>query len=42
MPVASWGISDLKEIKSVQNKACRYFLEGGKCASNLAMRGDMG
>ena len=26
----------------VQNKACRYFLGGGKCASNVALRGDMG
>ena len=37
-----WGISDFKEIQSVQNKACRYFLGGGKCASNVALRGDMG
>ena len=37
-----WGISDFKEIQMVQNKACRYFLGGGKCASNVALRGDMG
>ena len=37
-----WGISDFKEIQSVQNKACQYFLGGGKCASNVALRGDMG
>ena len=37
-----WGISDFKEILSVQNKACRYFLGGGKCASNVALRCDMG
>ena len=37
-----WRISDFKEIQMVQNKACRYFLGGGKCASNVALRGDMG
>ena len=37
-----WGISDFTEIQTVQNKACRYFLGGGKCASNIALRGDMG
>ena len=37
-----WGISDHREIQTVQNKACRYFLGGGKCASNVALRGDMG
>lgn len=37
-----WGVSDFKEIQMVQNKACRYFLGGGKCASNVALRGDMG
>ena len=37
-----WGISDFREIQMVQTKACRYFLGGGKCASNVALRGDMG
>ena len=37
-----WGISDYREIQTVQNKACRYFLGGGKCAPNVALRGDMG
>ena len=37
-----WGISDYTEIQTVQNKACIYFLGGGKCASNVALRGDMG
>ena len=37
-----WGISDFKEIQSVQNKTYRYFLGGGKSASNIALRGDMG
>ena len=31
-----WGIS------SVHNKACQYFLGGGKYASNVALRDDMG
>ena len=35
-------ISENREIQTVQNKACRYFLGGGKCASNVALRGDMG
>ena len=26
----------------MQNKACRYFLRGGKCASNVDLRGDLG
>lgn len=37
-----WGVSDFREIQMVQNKACRYFLGGGKCASNIALTGDMG
>ena len=37
-----WEISDFKEILSVQNKAYRYYLGGCKCASNIALRGDMG
>ena len=37
-----WGISDNRDIQTVQNKACRYFLGGGKCVSNVALRGDMG
>ena len=37
-----WGISDHREVPVVQNKACRYFLGGGKCASNVALRGHMG
>ena len=36
------GISDYRKIQTVQNKAYRYFLGGGKCASNVALRGDMG
>ena len=41
---AIWGIgnAELKKIQIVQNKACRYFLGGGKYASNVALRGDMG
>ena len=34
-----WGIPDFKESQMVQNKACRYFLGGGKCTSNVALRG---
>ena len=37
-----WGISDYREIQTVQNKACIYFLGGGKCALNVALREDMG
>ena len=32
-----WGISDYREIQTIQNKACRYFLGSGKCASNVAL-----
>ena len=37
-----WGINTYKEVETVLNKACRYFLGVGKNASNLATRGDMG
>ena len=37
-----WGQSEWKEINTVQNKACRYFLGYAKNSSNLATRGDMG
>ena len=37
-----WGIAQHKQIQTVQNKACRYFLGGGKYAANVALRGDMG
>ena len=36
------GQSEWKEINTVQNKACRYFLGSAKNSSNLATRGDMG
>ena len=37
-----WGISDFSKIKTVQNKACRYFLGLGRNAANIASQGDMG
>ena len=37
-----WGLSEQKEINTVQNKACRYFLGLGKTAANIASQGDMG
>ena len=37
-----WGITQHKQIQTVQNKACRYFLGGGTYAANVALRGDMG
>ena len=37
-----WGHRYFREIDTVLNKACRYFLGTSKNASNLATRGDMG
>ena len=37
-----WGNRYYREINTVLNKACRYFLGTSKNASNLATRGDMG
>ncbi|CAG2218392.1 unnamed protein product [Mytilus edulis] len=37
-----WGISEHKQLETVQNRACRYFLGAFKNSTNLAVRGDMG
>ena len=37
-----WGMSDFGKIKTVQNKACRYFLGLGRNAANIVSQGDMG
>ena len=37
-----WGLNHYREIDSVLNKACRYFLGTGNNASTTAVRGDMG
>ncbi|VDI71128.1 Hypothetical predicted protein [Mytilus galloprovincialis] len=37
-----WGISEHKQLETVQNKACRYYLGAFKISSNLAIRGGMG
>ena len=37
-----WGNRYRREIDTVLNKACRYFLGKSKKASNVATRGDMG
>ena len=36
------GITDFGKIKTVQNKACRYFLGLGRNAANVASQCDMG
>ena len=37
-----WGISDFSKIKTVQNKAFRYFLSLGRNATKIASQVDMG
>ena len=34
-----WNVTNFKEVQTVQNKACRLFLGGSKCAANVALRG---
>ncbi|CAG2227104.1 unnamed protein product [Mytilus edulis] len=34
-----WGISEHKQLETVQNRACRYFLGAFKNSTNLAVRG---
>jgi hypothetical protein len=37
-----WGQSKWREVRAIQNKACRLYLGSFKNASNLATQGDMG
>jgi hypothetical protein len=37
-----WNTVEFRELQVLHNKACRLFLGGGKCASNVALRGDLG
>lgn len=37
-----WGLTEHKQLETVQNRAGRYFLGAFKNSSNLAVRGDLG